>query len=57
MTSEPIDYEGLGKYLADTIDTLEAQNKFAGDMECVFSVPLADGSEYEVTVRRKNHDA
>lgn len=53
MTSEAIDYEGLGKFLADIIDTMEAQQKFAGDMECVFPVPLSDGSEYEVTVRRK----
>lgn len=46
-------HEDLGRVLADTIDTLEQQRKFAGDMECEFIVPLEDDTEYLVTVRRK----
>jgi len=46
-------HEELGRELAEAIDMLEGQRKFAGDMECVFVVPLEDGDEYEVTVRRK----
>lgn len=44
--------EDLGRYLSDMIDQMESQRLFAGDLEGVFTVPLEDGSEYEVTVRR-----
>jgi hypothetical protein len=45
-------HEDLGALLAEAIGDLEAQRKFAGDMECVFVVPVEGGGEYEVTVRR-----
>ena len=47
------DHADLGRALAEAIDELESQRLFAGDMECVFIVPLEDGAEYEITVRRK----
>lgn len=53
MQDDPTDHEELGKALAEVIDQLEAQRPFAGDMECAFIVPLDDGTEYEVVVRRK----
>lgn len=53
MDSEFASYEQLGEMLAQAIDELESQRLFAGDMECVFVVPIEDGGEYEVTIRRK----
>jgi len=52
MRDDFADYEDLGKMLAEAIEDLEMQRKFAGDMECVFIIPLDDGSQYEVTVCR-----
>ena len=46
-------HEDLGQILADVIDQLEAQRPFAGDMDATFTVPLEDGTEYQVTVSRK----
>lgn len=51
--SEYATHEELGRLLAESIDTLETQRKFAGDMEYEFVIPLDDGTEYEVIVRRK----
>ena len=54
--TEPATYEELGRALADMIDTLDSQRKFAGDLEGVFTVPLSDGAEYIVTVLRKTEE-
>jgi hypothetical protein len=51
--SEFADHADLGLALAEAINDLESKRLFAGDMEFVFVVPLEDGTEYEVTVRRK----
>lgn len=48
--------EDLGRYLSDMIDQMESQRLFTGDLEGVFTIPLEDGSEYEVTVKRKGQD-
>lgn len=48
--------EDLGRYLSDMIDQMESQRLFTGDLEGVFTIPLDDGSEYEVTVKRKGQD-
>ena len=47
------DHADLGRALAEAIDELESKRLFAGDMEFVFIVPLEDGTEYEVVVKRK----
>lgn len=52
MSNNSVDYKDLGKVLAEAIEDLEMQRKFAGDMECVFFIRLDDGSQYGVTVCR-----
>lgn len=46
--------EDLGRYLSDMIDQMESQRLFTGDLEGVFIIPLDDGSEYEVSIKRKD---
>jgi ribosome maturation factor RimP len=53
MKGESIDYEELGRFVADAIDQMENHRRFAGlDVACVFDVPLCDGTVYRGTLIR-----
>ena len=51
--SDFADHADLGQALAEAIEELESKRLFAGDMEFVFIVPLEDGTEYEVVIKRR----
>lgn len=57
MKGESIDYEELGRFVADAIDQMENHRRFAGlDVACVFDVPLCDGTVYRGTLIRADSE-